>query len=180
MTLYAVGPILAVGIAPGLLLGSPSSPVKGPRPPAERATRAAVESSSFLPIERDAGSRGTVNIDNRTFAVDIADEPNERERGLSSRKELRRNKGMLFVYESPRYPGFWMKGMKFPLDIIYISGNRVVTIVRNAPPPKTPTEHLTVYRPRTPADKVLEIGGGLAGEYGLREGATAEINAACQ
>src|SRR5690349_12394377 len=61
-----------------------------------------------------------ITIDNATFSVVVAKTPEEREKGLSGRDSLAQNSGMLFVFDHPDTYTFWMKGMKFPLDMIFI------------------------------------------------------------
>jgi uncharacterized membrane protein (UPF0127 family) len=41
-------------------------------------------------------------------------------KGLAVKNELRDNESMLFVYEEPSKQSFWMKDMRFPIDIIWI------------------------------------------------------------
>jgi uncharacterized membrane protein (UPF0127 family) len=53
--------------------------------------------------------------------VEIADTPEKRQVGLMFREKLEKNSGMLFVFEEEQYVNFWMKNMKIPLDIIFIS-----------------------------------------------------------
>src|SRR3712207_1680301 len=60
------------------------------------------------------------------LTVEVADEPAETARGLGYRAGLEPGKGMLFVYEAASERSFWMKGMRFCLDIVWIEGGRVV------------------------------------------------------
>lgn len=59
-----------------------------------------------------------ISIDNKDIRVEVADTPKERKQGLSGRKNLAKDKGMLFVYKKPQKHSFWMKNMLFPLDFI--------------------------------------------------------------
>ena len=60
------------------------------------------------------------------FEVELATTPKEQAIGLSNRSSLDPNKGMLFIFgKEGDYP-FWMKGMLFPLDMIWISSNSTV------------------------------------------------------
>ena len=59
--------------------------------------------------------------------------------------------------------------MKFPIDIIYINGDKIVSIFENAKAPKSKNENLFIYQPKVPADKVFEINAGLSKQYGFRE-----------
>jgi uncharacterized membrane protein (UPF0127 family) len=98
--------------------------------------------------------------------VEVADTPAERGRGLSGREMLPENSGMLFVFDTPRRYGFWMYGMKFPLDIIWIDERlRVVYFVENAQPCVNICE---TYEPPADALYVLEVNAGFVKKYGLK------------
>lgn len=114
-----------------------------------------------------------VAINDSEFNVKVAESAQEKQIGLSETKELEENEGMLFVFDNPDHYSFWMKGMEFPIDIIYIKGDKVVTVVPNAPVPTN--DDLTVYQPTEESDKVLEIKAGLAKKYNIKEGSTVEI-----
>ncbi len=116
----------------------------------------------------------TAHIRGRTFSLEVAATPSSREIGLSETDSLPVDRGMLFLYDTPDYYQFWMKGMKFPLDILFIRDSTIVTIARNVPPPSD-TGDLPLYAPDEPANKVLEINAGLCDKYGIREGDTVEI-----
>ncbi len=59
---------------------------------------------------------------------------------------------MLFLFDKPDYYPFWMKGMKFPLDILFIRGSTIVSIRR---------DFATWSHARAPARRCL--GGGESG-----------------
>ena len=95
-----------------------------------------------------------------------------RRMGLSGREGLGMENGMLFVFQDYEYPSIWMKDMKFPIDIIWISGNQVVDFEENAQAPAstTPDFALQVYRPDTRANLVLEVSAGFVQENDIRIG----------
>lgn len=109
-------------------------------------------------------------INNRTFNLLLAKTDKEKRIGLSEKKSLPENSGMLFVFEKPDYYSLWMKEMQFPIDIIFIKENKIVTIYASLKPPKTQDESLPIYKPAEPADMVLEINSGLAQKYNLKKG----------
>lgn len=117
----------------------------------------------------------TANINNHTFNLEIAKTPKEKETGLSAKKTLEKNSGMLFPFEKPGYYAFWMKNMKFSIDIIYIRNGRIVTIHKNVKPPINANENPTIYNSSEPADTVLEINAGLAQKYNIKEGDIVKI-----
>ncbi|MDQ4072853.1 MAG: DUF192 domain-containing protein [Thermoproteota archaeon] len=76
-----------------------------------------------------------VMIKNLRIYVDLAITPQEQSKGLSVKNSLKENEGMLFVFDIPSKHSFWMKDMKFPIDIIWISQqNKIVHIERNLQP----------------------------------------------
>lgn len=102
------------------------------------------------------------------FNVEIADTPTSRARGLSGRAKLGENEGMFFIFDMLGQYSFWMKDMKFPIDIIWIADDKVVGIVLGAEPESM--EPPTIYTPPQPVDKVLEINAGAAIKFGINVG----------
>lgn len=110
-----------------------------------------------------ASNKPYVLVDNNKIFVDIADTPTEWQLGLSGRKNLGKNEGMLFIFDRlDTQPSFWMEGMEFGLDIVWINDEKIVQIDVNVPPPKpnTPTKELPLYAPFTNIDYVLEVNDG--------------------
>lgn len=112
----------------------------------------------------------SVTIKDQKFSVTVAKTLEQTEAGLSEKQSLPENQGMLFVFEKPDYYPFWMKNMKFPIDIIYINKNKIVTIVENTPVPNQNIQQIPIYKPETQADMVLEINAGLSKKYGFKNG----------
>lgn len=96
-----------------------------------------------------------------------------RERGLSGRPSLPQGEGMLFVFEKPGSWGIWMKDMQFPLDIIWVRADGVVsTIEKDVPPSSYPT----AFYPKTPdVLYVVEVQAGWAQAHGVAEGSSVVI-----
>lgn len=100
------------------------------------------------------------------FAVEIADDVAERNRGLMFRDHLPASQGMLFVYERPGQPVFWMKNTLIPLDMIFVTPEgRVSRVHENAIP-----GDLTGIDGGPGVLAVLEIRGGLARAIGIVPG----------
>lgn len=116
-----------------------------------------------------------VTVNGQTIRVEVAQSEKEKQAGLSKRGKLAENKGMLFVFEKADYPAFWMKDMRFPIDIIFINDNKVVTIYKNVQNPDKDNTNLPVYRPDEPANRVLELNAGQADKYNIKEGDTITI-----
>ncbi|MCL5017128.1 MAG: DUF192 domain-containing protein [Patescibacteria group bacterium] len=119
-----------------------------------------------------------VKIGNNVFDVEIADTAGQQAKGLSFRDSLDKNKGMLFDFGKETTPTFWMMGMKFPLDIIWINSGKIVGIDKNisAPTPGTPENALKLYNAPGPIGMVLEINAGLCDELGISIGDEVSIS----
>lgn len=112
----------------------------------------------------------TATINNHTFKLEVAKTQKEKGVGLSTKSTLEQNVGMLFPFDKPGYYPFWMKNMKFPIDIIFIRNGRIVTIHKNIKPPRNPNENPPIYNSKEPADIVLEINAGLSEKYKFKRG----------
>ena len=95
-----------------------------------------------------------VTIKDQTYKVEIADSPEERERGLSNRDHLEPNSGMLFIFSEEDKHKFWMKDTKIPLDIIWINDSRIVEMTTLQPQNEN---DIPSYTPENKANYVLEI-----------------------
>lgn len=126
------------------------------------------------PTPADSGLRVvTVELAGGRFSTEIADTGATRAQGLSDREALAPEAAMLFVYESPRPVAFWMRRMRFPLDMVWIGADlTVVGVTANVPPPAagTPDANLPTYSSGTPPQYVLEINAGLAEAYRIVPG----------
>lgn len=123
-------------------------------------------------------NRKFVKIGANTFKVEIARTPEERKRGLAGHEPLDADSGMLFVFEKQNVqPPFWMKGMTFPIDIIWIDNNKVVQITSDIPtiPTDLPDENIPQYKPTRPVDYVLEVAAKTAEKKGIKVGDSVEL-----
>lgn len=113
----------------------------------------------------------SVSINGKNILVEIAKTPAEQAAGLGFRDSLGKDDGMLFIFEEEIMPGFWMKSMEFPIDIVWISGDAVVGVSENIQPPTgAADENLTVYSPPEPVNYVLEVNAGIVAENGIKIG----------
>lgn len=117
---------------------------------------------------------GTVTIKQTVFLVDLALNPLEKEKGLGYRKTLAPKHGMLFVYDHTETYSFWMKGVQFPLDFIWLDGNIIVDITKNVQPADGFNMHMV--KPKSPVDKILEINAGEVDRYNIQIGDTVLFN----
>lgn len=103
-----------------------------------------------------------------TFAVEVADTPQERATGLMERTRLGARQGMLFDFKRPQRVSMWMHKTRIPLDMLFVDAKgRIVYIEHNAEPMS-----LDPRGPSVPVVAVLELPGGTARALGIARGDT--------
>lgn len=108
-----------------------------------------------------------ITLSGSAFQVEVVSTADKIALGLSGRESLCAQCGMLFVFTSGDYRRFWMKDMKFDLDMLWIMGGEVVYIARNVPHEKGTGE---VVAPGIQVDKVLELSAGTSDRLGIKVG----------
>ncbi len=104
--------------------------------------------------------------------VEVADTPQESQRGLMNRTTLEQDAGMLFVYDQERLRSFWMKNTLIPLSIAYIDAEgRIVDIQDMQPLDETP------HPSAEPARYALEVNQGFFDERGVMVGDMVDLGA---
>lgn len=104
----------------------------------------------------------TVKLNQQEYKVVAAITPDQQRQGLSDRQYIGAE-GMLFFIDPVRQPTFWMKDMRFPLDFIWIRGDKVVDVHKNVQPPSD--EFTMEYvSPNQEVDYVLEVPAGFIEE----------------
>lgn len=100
----------------------------------------------------------------------LAESEGARGQGLGDKKSLPQDQGMLFIFEKTDIYPFWMRDMKFPIDIIWIDSNyEVVDLVKNANPSSYPNSFI----PEKQALYVLETNAGWADKNNIQVGSKA-------
>jgi uncharacterized protein len=120
--------------------------------------------------------RAVVNVGGAVVRADVAADQATLERGLSGRDSLAPDAGMLFLLPNDS-PAIWMKGMKFPIDVVWIKDGRVVDVTADLPPPDGPGA-LPTYSPDRPANRALEVNAGWAARNGIARGDTVRVREA--
>ena len=103
---------------------------------------------------------------NITFDVEIAKTIEERRTGLMYRKELLNNEGMLFIFPSEKIIQLWTKNTYIPLDVIFISENKVIVDI------KKNMEKLseTIVKSKVKSRYALEFNAGLINKLDIEIG----------
>ena len=109
-----------------------------------------------------------VNIYNKniTFNVEVAKTIEERRTGLMYRKKLYNNEGMLFIFPREKIIQLWMKNTYIPLDVIFISENKVIVDI------KKNMEKLseTIVKSKVKSRYALEFNAGLINKLDIEIG----------
>jgi uncharacterized membrane protein (UPF0127 family) len=109
----------------------------------------------------------TISAANTTIKVELAETPAEHAQGLSGRKYLGGDSGMLFIFDYASQHSFLMSDMHFPIDIIWIDADwRIVDITADA----TSESYPASSTPDTPALYVLEVNAGKAAAWDWKVG----------
>ena len=107
------------------------------------------------------GDFGRVN-----FTVDVADDADERARGLMFVEQMPTLSGMLFVYDSPQSVSFWMRNTLIPLDMIFVGADGRI---RKIHPQAIPMDETPIHG-GAEIQFVLEVNGGVSARLGVSEG----------
>lgn len=96
--------------------------------------------------------------------VEIATTQLSQERGLSFKKSINENEGMLFIFNTPGKYGFWMKDMNFPLDMFWINEDGIVVSMQEDIATST---YPNVFINDSQAKYVLELNTGSSKKFGI-------------
>lgn len=131
----------------------------------------AIASAVFWNAKKNSSGSPTLAIAGHLLKVEIADTEEKQQQGLSGRDSLPQNSGMLFIMPMPGRYTFWMKDMKFPIDLIWIKDGKVVDIIQNAKIElNTKDDDLLRYVSVVDANMVLEVNAGFAEKYQIKSG----------
>lgn len=109
-----------------------------------------------------------IEINNTIVYLDTAQTIKEKSIGLGARDSMLQDHGMLFDFAKKDFYIFWMKGMRFPLDIIWLDDYEVVTILENAPVIKS--GEMPRYTSKSVANYVLEVNAGFVDKHNIKIG----------
>ena len=103
---------------------------------------------------------------NITFNVEVAKTIEERRIGLMYRKELLNDEGMLFIFPREKIIQLWMRNTYIPLDVIFISKNKVIVDI------KKNMEKLseTIVKSKVKSRYALEFNAGLINKLDIEIG----------
>jgi uncharacterized membrane protein (UPF0127 family) len=93
--------------------------------------------------------------------IEVVSRDLDMRRGLQHRDGLGKNQGMLFVFDKEDIRSFWMKDMKFPIDIVWLNAKKEIISIYGSVP-ACAKEPCQVYEPQVKAQYVLEVVSGYA------------------
>lgn len=132
------------------------------------------------------------------LCVELADDPQERARGLSARKSIGDYDGMAFVFSDAALAvasldmeitpsavpddllvstSFWMRDTHIPLDLIYIGADGRVTGITTMEP--CPDGNCGSYPPPGSYLYAVELPAGWAREFGIEIGTVLKLGGSC-
>jgi uncharacterized membrane protein (UPF0127 family) len=104
------------------------------------------------------GKMITADIDGRSLKLKVASTPDSMMQGYSNSDEPREGEGMIFIYPESAPLYFWMKGVDFPLDIIFFdSAMNMVEYLTMEPCGSAREEDLPRYQSSKPARFAVEV-----------------------
>ena len=126
----------------------------------------------LLPLIGCVSSAATpwVELRGQRYAVELADDDPERNRGLMFRDRLAEGTGMLFLHEVEAHQAYWMKNTRISLDILYFDSDRRLVSASRGVPPCSLGDRCPPYPSAGPALYVLEINAGEATRLGVERG----------
>lgn len=111
-----------------------------------------------------------VDVNSFEIMADIAMTADQQGKGLSIKDTLKENEGMLFIFQKEDKYNFWMNGMKFPIDILWLdTAGKVVHIESNLQPCISEKD-CPDFVPTKDALYVLETVAGFAERHDVKIG----------
>ena len=111
-----------------------------------------------------------VSIGKTSILAEIRRSEAEQALGLSWRPGMAENEGMIFVYDRPQRVSYWMKGMNFPLDFIWVRQGEVVELNKHVLPPTADDPRIKTVTPVNEVDMVIEVNAGFVDRHQVKVG----------
>lgn len=118
----------------------------------------------------------TLTINGQQIIVEMAKTKEQQIKGLANRNNLPVNQGMLFVFLEKQSPFFWMKDMKFPIDIIWLDNSKIVKIDKNIPTISAEILNPQYYQPPMPINYVLEVNANFTSINNIKVGDVIDLS----
>ena len=106
-----------------------------------------------------------VSVGRVQVKAEVVDTPQKRFLGLSHRQELPEGRGMLFIMPALDHQVFCMRGMLFPMDLLWLGPDKVVGLEKKVSP-----QYVGDLKSPVPVRHVLEVPGGFCYKHGIKVG----------
>ncbi len=106
---------------------------------------------------------------NVSVTAEIADDTQERMKGLMHRKKMGEDEGMLFIFPGEQPLAFWMKNTLIPLDMLFIDSEGVIVDIKQYVQP-CKEDPCPSYPAKEKGKYVLEVNAGFTEEHNIDEG----------
>jgi uncharacterized protein len=118
--------------------------------------------------------KANITINGFNLIADVPTTNDGFQKGLDVKDHLNENQGMLFVFRNPGPHPFWMHGMKFPIDIIWLNSEDTVVHIEHNLHPCIPNLICPTYAPPSSSSGnslyVLETVAGFSQKHNVRLG----------
>lgn len=117
-----------------------------------------------------------IQIGSKKITVELAETPQQHEKGLMYRETLEKDKGMLFIFDREQTLSFWMKNTYVDLSIAYINEKMKIVDIQEmkATSPLEISEPPT-YPSKKPAMYALEMPKGWFKASNIKVGQTLKL-----
>jgi uncharacterized membrane protein (UPF0127 family) len=163
--------LIIIGIVIALVIGG--SDKSKPKP---QSNNSATVNTSCGPYRKE----GIVTIGSHEINVETAAGAKELAEGLSGRPCIAANWGMLFDFGHDGRYAIWMKDMKFPIDVIWISSSHKIAAIEIDFQPSTYNKQKPDQSERRenqiPARYVLEVKANLSKDLNLSLGQSVQFH----
>lgn len=122
--------------------------------------------------------QATIIVGETPVVVDLALTPPQHSLGLGYRNGLEPGTGMLFVFDKAERRNFWMRGMRFCLDIVWIQDGVITGAAESVcpDPPGTSDDKRPLRNSDVPVQYVLEVPAGWLEEHGYGPGTPVDLS----
>jgi uncharacterized protein len=128
------------------------------------------EIENILAQEQKQNQTALVTVGGVNLITSLSTTPDAQSKGLAIRDSLNENEGMLFIFETPQKYSFWMKDMKFPIDIIWINQDGKIVHIEKDLPPCVFLLPCPSYAPKDDSLYVLEVVSNFTNKFNINVG----------
>lgn len=151
------------------------SPVTVSKEPTTTPSTTAADTTGVSSANGASKSAPVLVVGTGRVRVELARSPLEVERGLGGKDSLGPDEGMFFVFPAPDRYAFWMRDMRFSIDVVWFDERlRVVDVKEDTSPESYPD----MFAPSAPARYVLEVSAGYVAAHRIGVGTQASFEGA--